>query len=206
MRDSAALRTSEPRQQRAIETKSGLLAAVERIVAEEGPDAVTTTRIAADTGVAVGTIYRYFADREAMLLEAYDTNVSRLLETCRNALDAIPDDAPITEVAMRLLDIYLDAAVASPAHAGLLGAMRRLRPAEPVSGQAQGRSINDIVAPFFARFGQTPASRDPLKLLVVNTVISTLVDIYLMTTDPQARAALRREIDAHAQFMIGRML
>lgn len=206
MRDSAALRTAEPRQQRAIETKAGLLAAVERIVAEEGSDAVTTTRIAADTGVAVGTIYRYFSDREAMLLEAYDANVSRLLETCGKALDAIPDDAPIMDVAMRLLDIYLDAAVASPAHAGLLAAMRRLRPPEMAAGQAQDRSINDIVAPFFARFGHTPASRDPLKLLVVNTVISTLVDIYLMTPDPQARAALRVELDAHAQFMISRML
>lgn len=198
-------RTAEPRQQRAIETRANLLAAVESIVAAEGPDAVTTTRVAAETDVAVGTIYRYFVDREQMLLEAYDATVDRLVSICRAALDEMPANAPVAEVSRRLLDIYLDAADAIPAHAGLLAAMRRLRPLDAAEAANGNRIIDEIVAPFFARFTGGATAADPLRLHVVNTVIGTLVDIYLMTPDPDARAVLREEIEAHALFMIGRM-
>lgn len=203
MRSAAVHRTAEPRQQRAIATRANLLASVERIVAAEGADAVTTTRVAAETGAAVGTIYRYFADREQMLLEAYDATVARLVATCRAALDEMPANAPIGEVSRRLLDVYLDAADAIPAHAGLLAAMRRLRPLEAAATANGNRIRDEIIAPFFARFSN--AAADPLRLHVVNTVIATLVDIYLITPEPAARAILREEIEAHALFMIGRM-
>ena len=77
---------------------------MERIVAEEGADAVTTTRVAAEAGTAVGTIYRYFADREAMLLEAYDATVARLVELCSDEFGAVPRGAPVEETSRRLID------------------------------------------------------------------------------------------------------
>lgn len=205
MRSTAAQKTAEPRQQRAIETRANLLAAVERIVAEEGPDAVTTTRVASETGTAVGTIYRYFVDRDQMLLEAYDATVDRLVATCHDALESLPAGAPAADASRLLLDIYLKAADDIPAHAGLLAAMRRLRPLDAAVAANEDRVIDEIVAPFFSRFASGSASSDPLRLHVVNTVIGTLVDIYLMTPDPEARAVLREEIEAHTLFMIGRM-
>jgi AcrR family transcriptional regulator len=205
MRSHVVQKTTEPRQQRAIETRASLLSAVEKIVAEEGPDAVTTTRVAAETGTAVGTIYRYFIDRDQMLLEAYDATVDRLVETCRSALEGMAPDAPVSEASRRLLDVYLSAADAIPSHAGLLGAMRRLRPLDAAIAANEDRVIDEIVAPFFTRFAPGASSSDPLRLHVVNTVIGTLVDIYLMTPDTDARAVLREEIEAHAMFMISRM-
>ena len=205
MKNADAQRTTEPRQQRAIETRANLLAAVERIVAEEGPDAVTTTRVAGESGTAVGTIYRYFADRDQMLLEAYDATVDRLVSTCRTVLEDMPANAPMTEVSRLMLDTYLDAADAMPAHAGLLAAMRRLRPLDAAIAAHEDRVIGEIVAPFFSRFAPGAFSADPLRLHVVNTVIGTLVDIYLMTQDRRARGVLREEIEAHALFMISRM-
>lgn len=205
MRSAVAHKIAEPRQRRAIETRANLLAAVERIVATEGPDAVTTTRVAAATGTAVGTIYRYFLDRDQMLLEAYDAIVDRLVIICRATLDDMPANAPVTEVSRRLLDTYLDAAGAIPAHAGLLAAMRRLRPLDAAVNTHGNRVVDEIIAPFFARFLGGAASADPLRLHVVNTVIGMLVDIYLITPDAAARAVLREEIEAHALFMIDRM-
>jgi len=195
--------TAEPRQKRAIETRASLLAAVERIVAEEGADAVTTTRVAAEAGTAVGTIYRYFTDRDAMLLEAYDATVARLVELCSAELASVPPDAPVEETSKRLIDTYLTAAETTPAHAGLLVAMRRIRPIEAAGGVNEDRVMGEIVEPFFARFApRAAASRT--RLHVANTIIGTLVDIYLMTADPHDRALVRQEIDAQARFMIGR--
>ena len=93
---------------------------------------------------------------------------------------------------------------AADAHCNL-AAMRRLRPLDAATTANEDRVIDEIVAPFFGRFASGPSSSDPLRLHVVNTVIGTLVDIYLMTPDAHARAILREEIEAHALFMIDRM-
>ena len=82
MSPSTAATMIAPRQTRAKKTRDALLGAVERIVAAEGAEAVTTTRIAVETGVAVGTIYRYFDGREALLLSAYDATVARIVASC----------------------------------------------------------------------------------------------------------------------------
>src|SRR5690349_6080051 len=99
----------EPRQKRAMRTREALLEAVERLVAAEGPAAVTTTRLAAETGISVGTIYRYFADREALLLAAYDATVARIVAVCAEVLDGLPLDVPAVEAARMLLVRYLEA-------------------------------------------------------------------------------------------------
>ena len=49
-----------PKQQRALETKEKLLAAAHNILIDEGIDALTTRRLAAVSGMSVGTIYVYF--------------------------------------------------------------------------------------------------------------------------------------------------
>lgn len=56
-----------PVQARSEDKLDRVLRAAERIVVKEGAEAATTTRIAQDSGVAVGTIYRYFSNREGVL-------------------------------------------------------------------------------------------------------------------------------------------
>ncbi|MCB2076512.1 MAG: TetR/AcrR family transcriptional regulator, partial [Novosphingobium sp.] len=123
MKQGARLIPEPPRQKRSLRTRAALLSAVEDLVAAEGSDAVTTTRIAAETGVAVGTIYRYFADREALLLAAYDETVGRVVAECNKALATLPEETLAPDAARSLLRCYLEAAEAIPAHAGLLRAM-----------------------------------------------------------------------------------
>lgn len=204
MSSDIAARIAEPRQQRAIETRASLLAAVQQIVAADGIDAVTTTRVAAETGVAVGTIYRYFIDRDDLLLAAYDDTVAHLVDRCAAEFDSIPDDVTIVHATRRLLDIYLTAAEADPAHAALLVNMRHHRAVDTAETANEERTINDIIEPFLARFAPD-AKPDRTRLRLLNTVIGTLVDIYLTTQDAAARRTLRREIDAHALFLIGRI-
>ena len=62
----ARLRTS-PQQARSQARIDAALDAATGILEREGIDAVTTTRVAAEAGMAVGSVYRYFPDREAIL-------------------------------------------------------------------------------------------------------------------------------------------
>jgi AcrR family transcriptional regulator len=193
-----------PRQIRALRTHKALLAAVERLVAEEGADAVTTTRIAGETGVSVGTIYRYFADRDALLLAAYDASVQRIVTACAEALppaDAAPDAA---EAARTMLGAYLEAAEAIPAHSGLLRAMRAIRRVEADQDTDRTGVDDQILAPFLTRF-KPGAALDPMRLKLLNLLLGTLVDLYLITEDPAERNRVHDEIEAHMLLALERM-
>lgn len=191
-----------PRQSRALKTRESLLAAVEKLVAEEGPDAVTTTRVAQETGLAVGTIYRYFIDRDALLLAAYDATVRRIVAACAQALPSIGGETGPVEAAKIMLKTYLEAAEAIPAHSGLLRAMRAIRPVEADQDANRSRIVDELFAPFFARYGTAP---DPLRLKLLNVLLGTLVDLYLIADDPADRQRLHAEIEAHMLLALERV-
>jgi AcrR family transcriptional regulator len=68
-----------PKQQRSKVTVSAILDATVRVLEQEGSDAATTSRIAEVAGVSVGTLYQYFANRDAILDALQDR------EFCRTA-------------------------------------------------------------------------------------------------------------------------
>lgn len=206
--DRPAVRSKpvEPRQHRALRTRTALLDAVEAVVAAEGHGAVTTTRIAAETGVAVGTIYRYFVDREALLLAAYEATVVRIVAQCLAMLETLPSDVAATDAARTLLSHYLEAAESIPAHTGLLAAMRSIRPIEvDQQGDDQTGITGNLLVPFLARYAPGSESLEPVRLRFLSVLVSTMVDLYLVTNDGAARARLREEIEAHVGLMVERI-
>lgn len=56
-----------PRQQRSQATVGYILEAARQLLFEEGAAAVTTRRVAERSGVAVGSLYQYFPNRDAIL-------------------------------------------------------------------------------------------------------------------------------------------
>jgi len=68
-----------PRQARGREKLTRLLDAADRLLAAEGADAITTTRIAAEAGISVGSVYRYLPHREA-IIEALAQHYLGLIE------------------------------------------------------------------------------------------------------------------------------
>ena len=56
-----------PQQQRSRDVVARVLDAADRLLADEGASALTTTRLAAEAGVAVGTLYQYFPDTGAIV-------------------------------------------------------------------------------------------------------------------------------------------
>jgi AcrR family transcriptional regulator len=56
-----------PIQARSRERLQRVLDAADQVLASDGTDAFTTTRIAAAAGIPVGSVYRYFPDKEAIV-------------------------------------------------------------------------------------------------------------------------------------------
>ena len=70
------------------ETQAAILAAAERVFAEEGLDRARMESIAARAGVAVGTLYNHFEDREALLRALVRDHRAALLARLDAALAA----------------------------------------------------------------------------------------------------------------------
>jgi AcrR family transcriptional regulator len=67
MTTTAARARREPTQQRSRRTVRQVLDAAEQIVGTQGVDAATTRAIAERAGVAIPSLYRFFADRDEIL-------------------------------------------------------------------------------------------------------------------------------------------
>jgi AcrR family transcriptional regulator len=75
--DPSRLRNA-PVQQRAAERVDEILDAAASVVHDVGPQLLTTTLVAERAGAGVGTLYRYFPDRTAILKGLSDRNVAHL--------------------------------------------------------------------------------------------------------------------------------
>ncbi|TDU02048.1 TetR family transcriptional regulator [Streptomyces sp. 846.5] len=77
--DSTAPRLRRtPRQARAKDKVARALVAADRLLAEEGINALTITRVAAEAGVSVGALYQYLPDRDAIVEALADQHLGRL--------------------------------------------------------------------------------------------------------------------------------
>lgn len=82
-----------PRQRRGQERVRRVLEVADRLLAEEGTAALTTTRVAAEAGTSVGSLYQYFPDRDA-IVEALALGYMHELELLMAGLgeSALPED------------------------------------------------------------------------------------------------------------------
>ena len=100
---------NQPRQQRSRTTVSVILDAAIRVLDREGLDALTTSRVAEVAGVSVGTLYQYFAHREAIVDALQDRELERagaMLERVLKQGAPVSDRAVARSVVEELLRLY----------------------------------------------------------------------------------------------------
>lgn len=107
-----------PQQGRSRARLQHILQAADRLLAREGLEALTTTRIAAEAGISVGSLYKYFADRHAILAALaahYAEELAGLMERFADeAATAEWDDLPGA-----VIDAYVALYRARPGHRAL---------------------------------------------------------------------------------------
>ena len=86
-----------------------MLDSAEELLATEGVEALTTTRIAGEANVAVGSLYQYFPDKRAIV----DALAARYLEEFEGLMDEMAERAAgerwqADDLVDRLIDAYAD--------------------------------------------------------------------------------------------------
>src|SRR5215469_8490788 len=80
-----------------------LLSVAVRAFSQDGPD-VTLDAIAKDAGVGIGTLYRHFPTREALVEAAYRSELDRLCDAVGGLLEDLPPDQALRAWMDRFVD------------------------------------------------------------------------------------------------------
>lgn len=97
-----------PRQRRGQERVLRMLDTADRLLAQDGAGALTTTAVARAAGVSVGSLYQYFPDREAIATALALRYTAELAEV----MDRVADTAvtkPMADPAGEILDAFVSA-------------------------------------------------------------------------------------------------
>jgi AcrR family transcriptional regulator len=84
----------KPRQERARETVEAIVEAAAQVFDRHGYAAGTTNRIAERAGVSIGTLYQYFPNKDAIVVELARRHLAQLESTAWPALNALVEHVP----------------------------------------------------------------------------------------------------------------
>ena len=97
-----------PKQARSRTIVAAIVEAARRILAADGPDALTTTRIAERAGVSIGSVYRYFPGKESILAAIYAGEIDREARDFSNSDHWPIDELPLAEGLVLIIDNTLE--------------------------------------------------------------------------------------------------
>ncbi len=173
-------------QARSRERLRRVLDAADEVLAADGPDAFTTTRVSEVAGVSIGSVYRFFPDKEAIveaLAVRYWSDFEDLVAGVAEADEAQALDDPVGAV----LDVLVAGFQARPGFLGLwFGGLRseRVRDATRPTRTAIARSIGRILDRHWPN-----ASRD---------VLARVSEMAVLAGDGLLREAFRRNREGDA--------
>jgi len=156
-----------PTQARSRERLRRVLDAADDVLATEGADAFTTNRIAQAAGIPVGSVYRYFPDKEA-IVEALALLYWSDFEDLVAAAAEIDEREPLTDPGSVVIDALAAGFRARPGFLALwYGGLRteKVRDATRPTRTAIARSIERILAIHW------PAAPSPARSTAARMVV-----------------------------------
>lgn len=88
----------QPVQQRTLKTRARLLAAAEQVIAAQGFEALRVDQVVADAGVAKGTFFAHFTDKDALMAQLIGARINAALDT----IEEQPTPSDVDEIVQAL--------------------------------------------------------------------------------------------------------
>jgi AcrR family transcriptional regulator len=98
-----------PRQQRSVETRARILDAARAVFGAHGYAAGTTNRIAAAAGLSIGSLYQYFPNKDAILVELVRAHIAEgvaAVDTAAEGFDAADVEGTVRRVVTALVAVH----------------------------------------------------------------------------------------------------
>jgi AcrR family transcriptional regulator len=192
-----------PTQQRAAETVEHVLHAASRLLARVSPEELTTTQIAAEAGISVGGLYRFYADKQAILDQLAVRHV-RAFEEQLGPLFARVDLFDGPALLSGVIDLFVEYLEANPD-------FRALALGRHVSASAREQETSPDFGPtgllkrtFIQRLGLQPDAELDLRLRVVSETGERLIAFaYAQRSESEKQAVLAETKRMLSMYMFG---
>ena len=177
---------SEPVTPKGRRTRQALLEAGAVVAERRGLAGLSIASVVEEAGVAKGTFYLYFADREVFIDGLHQQFYARVSEAVADAVEDLP---PGRELLLRAIDAYLDVCLANRAVKALVFETRAQ--GELTTTMQQREDLFAALAqPSLVAMGMTPA---PIvaRLFVAMTSETALIELEAGRKVPGARDTIR---------------
>ncbi len=169
-----------PQQERSHIRYQGILDAALEVFAERGVEAATMQEIAERADTSIGSMYRFFADKQSL----FQAVVDRVAATERELLETVFEgafDEPLSDLIDRLVDVYAERNAKEPGWYAIwsyLALRKETREADRVLRKEQLRRMQMLV-----RY-HVPHLNDTQQEIIATTVLSLLTGM-LATAESQ---------------------
>ena len=171
----ASVSRREPVQARSRKTVNRILDAAAAIADEQGVDAATTRAIADRAGVSYPSLYRFFADRDAILEELLERHTAELDARCVEA-EQTWEIGSVAELLDHELALHVAYYRRHPGSARLwMGG--RTSPTVTRHVRARMRNLADRMHAMLVSAGLIPAETDPVALLVAVEMADRVLEL-----------------------------
>jgi AcrR family transcriptional regulator len=177
-----------PRQARGRDKLARVLEAADHILATDGVEAVTTTRVAIESSVSVGSVYRYLPNRDA-ILEALAKHYLDALEERMDTFVAESMGRPPLEIVDTGVDVFADF---YRSHAGFraLWFSRDLSPETRALDRMHNHAMAEKIRDLLVHAGLGKEDRDTLRVALVIQLSTDSLMHEAFRSDPRGDRAL----------------
>jgi len=165
-----------PRQARSVETRARIVDAAAEVFEAHGYDAGTTNRIAEAASLSVGSLYQYFPNKDAILVELLDRHVSDGAARVHEVLvGGIEREASLEDLVREAITVLLALHRQAPGLHHVLVTRTPMPPDLVAELSAHERHLADDLARLLEALpGATP--RDPKRAArMVSTAVNGIV-------------------------------
>jgi AcrR family transcriptional regulator len=171
---TASVQRREPVQARSRQTVTRILDAAAAIADEEGVEAATTRTIADRAGVSYPSLYRFFADRDAIFDELLERHCTEMDELCVEA-EQTWTITSFAELFNREIDFHVAYYRKHPSSARLwMGG--RSSPMVTKHVHARMQSLANRMHVILVDAGLIPTDTDPLNMLVAVEIADRVLE------------------------------
>ena len=161
-----------------------LLEAAVRAFSQDRPD-VTLDAIAKDAGVGIGTLYRHFPTREALVEAAYRSELDRLCDAAADLLGDLPPDQALRGWMDRFVD-YMTT------KRGMADALRAVIAS---GGNPYAHSRDRLISAITTLLSRAAAAGTVRSDVEPADVLTSLSGVSLAAGEPAQREQARRVLD-----------
>ncbi|SFN83715.1 transcriptional regulator, TetR family [Mesorhizobium sp. NFR06] len=181
----------QPKQARATEPVAAILQAAAQVLASEGAQRFTTTRVAEKAGVSVGSLYQYFPNKAALLFRLQSDEWRQTTELLCCILENV-ELSPLDRM-RTLVHAFIHSECEEAAVRGALNDAAPLYRDAPEAEATRAMAYRSVEA--FMR-ETLPDAPDPVRTLAGELIIKTLTAVGADFSEKQRTAG---EIEAYSE-------